>query len=75
MPLPFLRHKHEASVAATPEVVKRESDHEEEYDSLESAADDLISAVHAKDSKGVASAMRAAFEIMDSEPHEEGEHV
>jgi hypothetical protein len=40
-----------------------------------SAADDLISAVHMKDSKAVADALKAAFEICDSMPHEEGQHL
>jgi hypothetical protein len=33
-------------------------------------ADDLISAVHAKDTDAVASALRAAFDIMQSMPEE-----
>lgn len=70
--LPFLKHSKEASVSVTPDVIKRESDHEEEFDSVESAAEDLIHAIHSKDVKSVATALRAAFEILDSEPHEEG---
>ena len=38
---------------------------------LEMAAQDLIDAVHNKDPKAAASAMRAAFELMESQPHEE----
>ena len=41
---------------------------------MHAAAKDLISAVHMKDTKRVAEALRAAFQIADSEPHEEGEH-
>ena len=55
--------------------MKREPDEEPEYDSLESAAEELSTAIHSKDIKGIAMALRAAFEIMDSEPHEEGEHI
>lgn len=54
------------------EPIKRE--HDEDYDMLESAAEDLISAVHAKDVKAVASALKAAFEMCESQPHEEGPH-
>lgn len=41
---------------------------------LDAAAEDLISAVHGKDTAGVVEALRNAFAILDSEPHEEGEH-
>jgi len=72
--LPFQKKK-EASVSAPVEVIKRESDEPEEYDYLESCGHDLLSAVEAKDPKGIAVALRAAFEICDSQPHEEGPHV
>jgi hypothetical protein len=52
------------------EPIKRESD----YDTLESAAEELISAVHAKDVKAVCTALKSAFEICDSGSHEEGPH-
>jgi hypothetical protein len=42
---------------------------------LEAAAEDLIVAVGAKDAAGVAEALRNAFSILDSEPHEEGDHT
>lgn len=76
MPLPFLKKK-EASVSVPSEVQLRESDSEEDsdYDSLEAAAEDLTHAIASKDLKGVAAALRAAFQILDSEPHEEGEHI
>jgi hypothetical protein len=41
---------------------------------LMSAAQDLITAVQAGDQKGAAQALRAAFQILDSEPHDEGDH-
>jgi hypothetical protein len=73
--LPFLKKKQEGSMSAPVESIEREHDEGAEFDVLESAAEDLISAVHAKDVKGVAMAMRAAFELMESEPHKEGEHT
>ena len=42
---------------------------------IESCARDLIRAVKADDIKGVAEAIQSAFEILDSEPHVEGEHI
>lgn len=38
---------------------------------LHSAAEDLIAAVHAKDVSRVASALEAAFQMLDSAPEEE----
>jgi len=70
--LPFLKNKHEGSASMPVESVKRE--HDEDYDMLESAAEDLIAAVHSKNVKAVASALKAAFEMCELQPHEEGPH-
>lgn len=43
-------------------------------DELEVIAGELIDAVHAKDAKATVEALRAAFQCMESEPHEESEH-
>jgi len=40
---------------------------------LEAAADDILAAISANNSKGLAEAIRAAFQILESEPHEESE--
>lgn len=71
--LPFLKNSKEASGSGPQEKVTREHD-DEDFDSIEVAAQDVIDAVHAKDVKALASALRAAFELCDSEPHEEGPH-
>jgi hypothetical protein len=73
--LPFLKHKQEGSVGEEDQPTRRKPDDESDYDMLESAAEDLIHAVHSKDVKAVCSALRAAFEMLDMEPHEEGEHI
>lgn len=57
------------------EHIKRESDEESEFDPLESAAEDLCHAIEKKDYKAAAEALRAAFELLDAQPHEEGPHV
>ena len=46
-----------------------------ETDDIEACAQELIRAVHAKDAPGVAQAIRSAFEILESQPHAEGEHT
>lgn len=73
--LPFLKKDKEASVSIPSDKVKREPDAEPEFDSLESAGQDLIDAIHARDVKAVAAALRAGFELLDSEPHFEGPHT
>lgn len=56
--------------------VKRKPDEEkeEDYDSLESAVQDLISAFKSGDAKAGCEALRAAFQIYDLEPHDEYPH-
>lgn len=62
--LPFMKNKLEGSVSAPPEVLKRESDDEDqEFDSLEVAAEDLCNAIHSKDYKAIAAALRAAIDL------------
>jgi hypothetical protein len=74
--LPFYsRLKESGSMSPVPDTMLRESDHEEAYDSMHAAAQDLINAVHSKDVKAVAEALRAAFELADSGPHSEGPHT
>jgi len=74
--LPYLKLKNEASASGPIESKQVNTmEGEEEYDGLESAAEDLCNAIEAKDYKAAASALRAAFELLDSQPHEEGEHI
>lgn len=72
--LPFLKRSQEASASAPVESVTRDSDHEEDFDDLEVAAEDLLFAIEKKDAKAIAAALRAAFQLFDSEPHTEGPH-
>jgi len=44
-------------------------------EALLACADDLIDAVKAGDSRGVAHALKAAFQIADAMPHHEGSHL
>jgi len=74
--LPYLKLKNEAGSSGPIESKQVNTmDDGEEYDGLESAAEDLCRAIEAKDYKAAASALRAAFELLDSQPHEEGEHI
>lgn len=79
MSLPFLKKQSMAGLIIShrkPDGSKEEEKTEGQEDQgLISCADDLIRAVHSKDSQAVSSALRAAFQILDSEPHNEGEHL
>ena len=73
--LPFLKPKHISSVIIathSPEKgIQDEHEEGEEMPGLISASEDLIKAIHAKDAKAVASALKAADDIMDAEQEEE----
>lgn len=71
--LPFLKRE-EASASSQIDSKMREPD-DEGHESLLLICEELIHAVHAKDVRGTAEALKAAFELCDSEPHEEGPHT
>lgn len=77
--LPFLRHKkNNAGLIVkqrSPDVSSGDEAEGSAPDGMEAAAQDLMDAISAGDAGKVASALRAAFQIADSEPHEEGEHT
>jgi 2C-methyl-D-erythritol 2,4-cyclodiphosphate synthase len=80
--LPFLKNKQQGIAGLIvkqrnpDKVEENQEDTSEDKDaSIHACAQDLIDAVHAKDIKAAAEAIRSAFEILDSQPHEEGEHT
>jgi hypothetical protein len=83
MSLPFLRKKQVAGLIMAkrnPDGSKTETGNEQDNQddsgsSMHSAASDLIKAIESKDISAVAAALKAAFQIADSEPHDEGEHL
>ena len=71
--LPFLKPpKRDATVIVQDRNPAKDS---QEDPGLIHCAVDLCHAIEAKDYKGIAQALRAAFTILDSEPHVEGEHT
>lgn len=50
-------------------------DKESDGAGIKAAAKDLLEAIEMKDLNRIASALKAAFEILDSEEHEEGPHL
>lgn len=77
--LPFLKHKRTAGLIVTtrsPDGDKKELYQEgDEHAGLEACAEDIINAISNKDAKALASALKAAFEVCDAQPHEEGPHT
>lgn len=69
--LPFLKTQQEGSASGPVESIKRESDGDDGFDSLEVAMKELFSA---KDDKARAAAFRAAFDLLEQQPHEEVSH-
>jgi hypothetical protein len=81
--LPFLKPKHQGIAGIVVKMRKPDEkaeggeipeESEDKDAAIHACADDLIRSVHSQDTKGVAEALRSAFEIMDSEPHKEYDH-
>ena len=74
--LPFLKKKTQQPGIAVEYRSPDDDESEPNKDEpLEACAEDLIRCVASSDKAGVAKALRAAFDILDSEPHEEGPHT
>jgi hypothetical protein len=76
--LPYLQSKKKSGAAMA--VVVRKPDENQSVESpakdnsdLEVAMQDIMEAHERKDYKGMARAFRAAFEILESQPHDESE--
>ena len=70
--IPFLKDK-QASVASASAPIQRKPDEDAEpdYDGMEACMSELAAALKADDSKAAAVAFRAAFDLLESQPHEE----
>jgi len=69
--LNFLKKQQEGSASGPVESVEREHDDGFEFDSLETAMEELFAA---KSPKERAAAFRAAFELLEEQPHDEAPH-
>lgn len=76
--LPFLKKQQVAGLIisqrkpdASIQVEHQEGD---EDHAMKAASEDILRAITSKDSQHLALALRAAFDILDSEPHAEGPH-
>jgi hypothetical protein len=75
--LPFLKKKQPASAGVIVQTrapdEKPEQDQDDSSAAIESCASELIRAVHSRDAKAMAAALKDAFDILESEPHEEND--
>jgi hypothetical protein len=73
--LPFLKkpHGHVGLIIKTRQP-DAGAENVKEDKGLEACASDMLRAIQANDPKSFAVAIKNAFDIMESEPHEEGEH-
>lgn len=75
--MPFLkkRDKQMTSGLSIKTRTPDKTEENQEHAGIHACAQDLMTAIHANDVKGVADALKAAFEIADKAPHEEGPHT
>lgn len=77
--LPFLKKKEGGNAGLVIKTrvpdEKLQSDSSEESDLVKQCAQDLLKAIESKNVQGIADALYDAFSLMDSMPHEEGEHI
>lgn len=75
--LPFLKQKAQQSGVIIHE--RKPDTHnqttENPNEDLEAVAEDILRYINMKDIKGLATALKSAFEICDAQPHTEGEHL
>ncbi len=87
MPLPFLKNSDKGAGLLTTLMHRRSEkrtnvnpvveskDHPDHDQALENAAQDLLNAIQSKSIPDLRDALRAAFECLDAQPHEEGQHL
>ena len=73
--LPFLKNKRKETGVIVQERSPDSPEAPSDESGLEAAASDIMAAISAGDAKALAGAIKAAFEICDSQPHEEGPHL
>lgn len=69
---PFLREKQQTGVSVQ---YRKPDSGESDSSGLDACGQDLLRAIENKDFKAIGEALKAAFAICDSEPHNEGEHL
>lgn len=76
MSLPYLKQKQVAGLIIqhrSADGDKQDAPENEQYQGVIACAEAAIRAIHAKDASALAKAWQDAFEIMESQPHQEAE--
>lgn len=79
--LPFLKKRQEAGISGVlikhrePDEKPAEEQQDDPAAAIKACSQALIKAVHAQDVEAVSEALKDAFDILDSMPHVEGEHL
>jgi hypothetical protein len=77
--LPFLKKRQEGYSSGVIVKQRQPDEVEDKKDEMSEShmafAKDLLQAIESKDVKGIAEALNNAFQIMDAEPHVEGDHI
>lgn len=78
--LPFLKNKQSGSASVimktrAPDSPEKENENSGDDEGLTACMSELADALHSGDHKSAAKAFRNAARIVDSEPHDEGEHT
>ena len=77
--LPFLKNRDRFQSGLIVKTREPDQKPEESTDdhamAIESCVDALISAIHAKDTKAAAQALKDAFTILETLPHDEVDHI
>ena len=74
--LPFLKKERPNSAGMSMEYRKPdEGKEEDEGSAIDACSKDILRAISSNDYKQLSAALKAAFDIMDSLPHEEGPHT
>lgn len=77
--LPFLKPKRQDGVIVAQRKpngnIDMDLDKNMDDESIDYCSQDLLDGINSKDIKKISSALKSAFEILDSQPHEEGPHT
>jgi hypothetical protein len=77
--LPFLKKKNAPQTGVIVQTrnpdEKPDENQEDNSDGIQACAQDLLTAIQSSDTRSMADAIKAAFEILDAAPHKEGRHT
>lgn len=74
--LPFLKSKRSTGISVEYRKPDQQKEENQEDPALKACADDILKAVEERNPKALASALRAAFDVLQSQPgYEDSQHI